>query len=343
MFQILVINLGGTSSKVAIFQDDKALIEKTIRHNVKDMEGKALSYQQLDYREDLIRNWLDSENIFIDELDAIAIRGATVKEASQSGTYLVDGRYKKLLMELYIPEQPLVNGIRIVTPLALRLIADKNIPIYITDPPSVNELQPIARISGLAEYERRSRFHALNQKAVARKHAKTIGKDYDKCNFIVAHLGGGISIGAHYKGKVIDVNDAGEGYGPFSPDRAGTVSTEAMLDMCYNRGFTYDEVFRHIRGEAGVYAHLKTKDLKQVENLMHNGNANATLIFQTMAYQVAKEIGSFVSVLKGNVDAIILTGGIIYSQSMTSLISKYVESFGPIAVYPGEFENPTKS
>lgn len=339
MFKILIINLGGTSSKVAIYERNEVLIEMILDHDIYDMQRFPLSGQQLKYREGLIRNWLDKEKVSIDDLDAIAIRGATIPEAKQSGTYLVNDYYKKLLLELYIPEEPLVNGIRIVTPLAFRLIEDRTIPVYITNPPSVDEMQPIAKLSGLSEYTRKGRFHALNQKAVAYKHATSLGQSYDECNFIVAHMGGGISVGAHEKGKVVDVNDAGDGYGPFSPDRAGTVSTEVMLDLCFNRGLTYEEIYTYIRGEAGIYSYLKTRDMREVETLIDNGSIKALLIFQAMAYQIAKEIGSCAAVLKGNVDAILLTGGISYSQRMVSLITEYVKLFAPVTVYPGEYEN----
>jgi butyrate kinase len=339
MFNILVLNLGGTSTKVAVFRDTQVEDEYTFRHSDEDISRLPLSAQQLEYREDLVKKWLKENGHTIERFDAVAVRGATIREANRSGTYLVKGFYKELLMELFIPEQPLVNGIRIVTPLALNLVGDLNIPIYITDPPSVDELQPIAKVSGLVEYERRGRFHALNQRAVARKHAQSLGKSYKECRLIVAHMGGGISVGAHQDGVVIDVNDAGDGYGPFSPDRAGTVSTEAMLDMCFNKKLSYQEVYRHIRGEAGIFAHLGTKDIRIVEQRIKSGDKKARLIFDAMVYQVAKEIGSCAAVLKGKADAILLTGGISYSEMVVSSIKNYVEAFAPVTVYPGEYEN----
>lgn len=339
MYLILVLNLGGTSSKLSIYQESELLVGHSIAHPDEEIRRRPLSSQQLDYRLELVESWLAQNGRTMDDFQAVAIRGATIREASRSGTYLVTGTYENLLMKLYIPEEPLVNGIRIITPLAIRLVGDRKIPIYITDPPSVDEMQPVAKVSGLEEYPRRGRLHALNQRAVARKHAAAIGKTYDQCRFVVAHLGGGVSVGAHCGGKIIDANDAGDGYGPFSTDRAGTVSTETMLDLCYDRGMTREQVYRHIRGEAGIYAHLGTRDMRKVERRMQQGDSKAELIYKAFVYQAAKEIGSMATVLKGRLDAILLTGGISHSKQLTAAIQEYVSGIAPVEVYPGEFEN----
>jgi butyrate kinase len=264
MHRILVINLGSTSSKVAVFEDETLKCDATLRHE-EEMKLKPTAANQCERRKELVLNWLAEKGYSMSDFDAIAARGATIFEAQKGGTYLVDGKYKELLLELYIPDKPLIHGNRIITPLCLSLVEGLNIPIYITDPSSVNEMIPIARLSGIKGFERRGRFHALNQKMAARKHALAIGKDYEDCRFVVAHMGGGISVGAHAMGKVIDVSDAGEGYGPFTPDRAGTVGTEVMLTLSFDRGLSRAEVFRIIRGGGGLSSHLGTADLKEAE------------------------------------------------------------------------------
>jgi butyrate kinase len=337
--KILVLNLGGSSSKIAIYDDLRVLVDETLRHSKEDMAKAPLARDQLAYRRSLVLEWLEKNGESMDSFAAVAARGATIKEARRSGTYLVDGLYKELLLKLYVPDLPLVHGNRIITPLALGLVGERNIPIYITDPSSVDEMLPKAKLSGLKGYERRARFHPLNQKIVCRKHAEKLGKNYKDCRFVVAHMGAGISVGAHEFGVIIDANDAGEGYGPFTPERAGTVSTEAMLDMCYNRKLSYHDVFYAIRGHGGVMSHLGVADMRKVESMIDGGDKNAELVFEAMAYQMGKEIGSYAAALKGELDAIILTGGIAYSERMVSLIKSYVEKFAPVAVYPGEFEN----
>ena len=339
MYTILVINLGGTSTKLSIYDGLELKAEKSLNHPVEEVKTRPLASQQLEYRKELILDWLSSLGMDMDSFSAVAVRGATVKVASRGGTYRVTGVYKELLLELFVPEKPLVHGIRVVTPLALTLVGERNIPIYITDPPSVNQLQEIARFSGLAEYERRARFHALNQRMVARKHAETLGKRYEDCCFVVAHLGGGISIGAHEHGRVVDVSDAGDGYGPFSTDRAGTVATEAMLDMCFARALPYDEVYAKIRGGGGLMSHLGTTDLREVEARAAAGENLAALVFNAMCYQIGKEIASYAAVLKGKAEGILLTGGLSRSEKLVALLSEYVEWISPVTVYAGEYEN----
>ncbi|MDR1043918.1 MAG: butyrate kinase [Candidatus Adiutrix sp.] len=339
MSKILILNLGGTSSKVAVYDGTLLLVEQTLRHTEENMRAAPTAREQLEYRKSLILAWLAEKQLSMSYISAVAVRGATIKIAAQSGTYLVTGRYKQELMDLFIPDKPLIHGNRVVTPLALALVGDLDIPIYITDPSSVNEMSAKATISGVKGYQRRSRFHALNQKMVARKHAEKLGRDYRDCRFVVAHLGGGISIGAHESGRVTDANDAGDGYGPFSADRAGTVSTEAMLDMCYGRSLSQPEVYALIRGGGGLISHLGTGDLREVEAMADGGNEEAALIHDALVYQIAKEIGAYAAVLKFDLEAILLTGGMAYSQRLVNGLKEYIGKLAPVEVYAGEFEN----
>jgi butyrate kinase len=339
MFKILVLNLGGTSSKIALYEDLALKHDVTIRHSKEEMAAAPNCREQIPYRKALILQYLDSIGEKIENISAIAARGATIPEAYQGGTYLVEGKYRELLLELYTPDLPLIHGNRIITPISLSLTEGHSIPIYITDPSSVNELSPMAKLSGLKEYDRRGRFHALNHKMVGRKHAEKLGKSYKDCRFVVGHLGSGISIGVHENGRVVDVNDAGEGYGPFSPDRAGTVGTEVMMTICFDKGLSKNEALRTVRGRGGLFSHLGTDDLRIVESRVDDGDEYASLVMETLFYQIAKEIGYCAAVLKFDLDAIILTGGLAYSERLVSRIKEYVQKIGPVVTYPGEFEN----
>jgi butyrate kinase len=339
MFKILVLNLGGTSSKVAIYEDTKVKADHTIRHSEEDLKNAPLSRDQLQYRKKLVLDWIAQNGERMENFSAVAARGATIPEAYRGGTYLVDGKYKDLLLELYIPDKPLIHGNRMITPLSLALTEGLNIPVYITDPSSVNELTDIAKVSGIKGFERRGRFHALNQRVVGRKHAEKIGKPYKDCRFVVAHMGAGISVAAHRDGLIVDVNDAGEGYGTFTPERAGTVATEVMLTLSYDKGLSKSEVFRMIRGGGGFMSHLGTSDLRKVEAMVDGGDKYAELVMQALFYQIAKEIGSYAAVLKFDLDAILLTGGLAYSKRLTETLIDHVGKIAPVVLYPGEFEN----
>lgn len=339
MYKILVLNFGGTSSKVAIYHDEKVFADETIRHSDEDMAKNPLSKHQLEYRRQLVKEWVESKGEKINGFDAIAGRGAYVEGAYKSGTYIVDESYKNALLTKFIPDLPLSHGTRLVLPIALEFTKECNIPIYITDPVSVDELQPIARISGFAEYNRVAGFQPLNQKAVARKYAAKIGKEYKDCRLIIAHMGSGISIGAHVGGRVIEVNDCGHGYGPISPERAGTVSARVMMEISYSGKYTQQELYNKIITKSGVFAHLGTKDMREVERRIGEGDKKAALVYEAMAYSIAKEIGQCYAALCCKADGLLFTGGLAYSKMLTDLICKYVGSIAPIEIYPGEFEN----
>ncbi|MDU1326207.1 MAG: butyrate kinase [Clostridiales bacterium] len=339
MHQILVLNLGGTSTKVAVYRDEICLAEKTLRHGPKDMSAHPTSREQVIYRSKMIASWLQELGLSIDDIDALACRGCYIREAKQSGTYLMNDVLKERTLEIYFPDKPPVHGIPLILPVALKLLDGRKRPIYVTDPTSVDEKLPEACLSGTPAIVRLGRFHPLNQKAVARKVAASLGKKYEECRFVVAHLGAGISVGAHQYGRVIDVNDVGLGDGPFTPERAGSVPNGQLMDICFSGQYTRDEVFKMLRGQGGVMGYLGTNNMQEVEERITRGDEKAALVFQAMALQISKEIGACCATLKGNVDAIIITGGIAHSQRMTHAITSYVGSFAPIKIIPGEFEN----
>lgn len=338
MFKILVLNLGGTSTKVAVYEDEKLLAQKTLRHSAEEMAKYGTSALQVDYRTEMIREWLCEIGVSMDELAALAVRGAYIKEAKQSGTYLVNENLRNRMLALYHPDKPMVHGIPLILPVAYKLLDDIERPIYVTDPTSVDEKLPEACLSGSPYFERLGRFHPLNQKAAARFAAKELGKKYEECNFVVAHLGAGISVGAHRKGRVIDVNDVGLGDGPFTPERAGGVPVGQLIDLCFSGKYSYDQVFRILRGEGGVMGYLGTTDMLEVEKRIDEKDEKAALVFRAMALQISKEIGACCASLCGDVNEIILTGGIAYSKRMTDMITSYVGKFAPVKVIPGEFE-----
>jgi butyrate kinase len=202
----------------------------------------------------------------------------------------------------------------------------------------VDELQPEARLSGHPLLPRRSIFHALNQKAVARRAAKDLGKRYQDCRLVVAHLGGGISVAAHDRGQVVDVNNALDGEGPFTPERSGTLPAGQLVELCFSGKYSRDEVMRMVKGKGGLAAYLGTTDVREVEKRIAEGDPEAEAVFRAMAYQISKEIGAQSAVLEGKVDAIVLTGGIAYSERLVKLVSDRVKAFAPVLVYPGEDE-----
>lgn len=338
MSKILVLNLGGTSTKVAAYNDENLMAEKTLRHSAEEMEKYNTSALQVEYRAGMIRDWLAESSLAVEDFDAFAVRGAYIKEAKQSGTYLVNPVLRDKMLALYHPDKRMVHGIPLILPVAYNLLGGREVPIYVTDPTSVDEKLPEACLSGSPYFERLGRFHPLNQKAVARLAAKELGKKYEECNFVVAHLGAGISVGAHRRGRVIDVNDVGLGDGPFTPERAGGVPVGQLMDLCFSGKYTYDEVFRILRGKGGVMGYLGTSDMREVERRIEAGDEKAALVFRAMALQISKEIGACCASLCGDVDQIIITGGIAYSKRMTDMIGEYVGKFAEIKLMPGELE-----
>lgn len=333
VFKILVINPGSTSTKIAVFDNEELIFGKILRHSSQDIGQYKKIYDQLEFRKKVIEDTLEGGGIKIEELHAVIGRGGLLKPI-QGGTYIIDDKMVKDLKEGILGEHASNLG-----GIIAKEIGDKvNIPSYIVDPVVVDEMDEVARVSGIPEIDRKSIFHALNQKAIARKAANELGKKYEECNFIVAHMGGGISIGAHKGGRVIDVANALDGEGPFSMERSGSIPIGELIKMCFSGKYTEDEIKKKINGNGGMIAYLDTNDVREIENRINNGDKKAKLIHEAMVYQISKEIGACASVLKGNVDAVLLTGGIAYSKLVIESIKERVGYIGKIMVYPGEDE-----
>ena len=333
LFLILVINPGSTSTKVAVFRDKEPVFTETLRHSTEELSKYKSIIDQFEFRTQAILNMLKEKGISLSEIDAIVGRGGLLKPI-ESGTYIVN---EKMIEDLKKAERgehaSNLGGI-----IAYTLAKEHNIPAYIVDPVVVDELEDIARITGMPEIEKSSIFHALNQKAIARRLAADLNKKYEEVNLIIAHLGGGISIGAHKHGRVVDVNDALNGEGPFSPERAGGLPVLDLVKLCYSGKYTYQEMKKKLIGQGGIVAHLGTNDVREVYKKIEEGDKKAELVLEAMAYQTAKEIGAMAVVLKGHVDAIGITGGIAYNEDFVKRISERVKFIAPVYVYPGEDE-----
>ncbi len=333
IFRLLIINPGSTSTKIAVFDNEKPVLEETLRHSNEELAPYTTVFEQYEFRKNVILDTLNSKGINITKLSAVVGRGGLLRPM-EGGTYKVNENMLEDLKVGVMGQHASNLGGVIANEIALQL----NIPAFIVDPVVVDELEEIARISGMPEIKRISIFHALNQKAVARRAAKDLGKAYEDINLIVAHMGGGISVGAHKNGRIIDVNNALDGEGPFSPERSGGLPVGALIKMCFSGNYTIDEMKKKIVGKGGLVAYLGSNDGREVEKMISNGDKNAELVYKAMAYQVAKEIGSCAAVLEGKVDAICLTGGLAYDKALISWVKERVEFISEVRVYPGEDE-----
>ena len=332
-YKILAINPGSTSTKIAVFENEKLLYEKTLRHSSEEIDRYEKIYDQLEFRKDAIERSLKEASLNIFDLDAVVGRGGLLKPI-RGGTYEVnDNMIKDLKAGVLGQHASNLGGI------IAREIADKaSIPSYIVDPVVVDEMEEVARVSGIPEISRISIFHALNQKAIGRRAAKDMNKKYEDCNFLIVHMGGGITVGAHKKGRVIDNTNGLDGEGPFSPERSGGLPVGELTKLCYTDKFNKEEIGKRIKGNGGIVAYLGTNDIREVESMISKGNKKAELIYNAMVYQICKEIGAYSTVLKGDVDAIILTGGIAYSNKIKKMIEESVKFIAPVKSYPGEDE-----
>lgn len=333
-YSILVINPGSTSTKIAVYLDSRQLFSKNISHSYNELSYYAHITDQLHYRKQIIINELQKTGIDIKTMHAVIGRGGLVHPIP-SGTYTVNETLKTDLRNGIMGEHASNLGGLIAAELADEI---EGCVAFIADPVVVDELDDVVRVSGHPLFKNYSIFHALNQKAVARRYAKEAEKVYESLNLIVAHMGGGISVGAHSKGRVIDVNNGLDGDGPFSPERSGTLPAGQLAKLCYSGHYTYDEVKKMITGKGGVAAHLGTNDMRQVIARIKENDDQARLIFEAMCYQTAKSIGAMAAVLEGKVDAILLTGGVVFSSEVVEYITNKVGFIAPIAIYPGEDE-----
>lgn len=332
-YKLLIINPGSTSTKIGVYENEKEIFVETLRHSSDEIAKYDSIFEQKEFRKSVIMSVLKENNFDVNTLDAVVGRGGMLKPIP-GGTYEVN---EALLNDLKVGVQgehaSNLGGI-----LANEIAKEVGGRAFIVDPVVVDELEPVARISGVPELPRKSKFHALNQKAVAKRFGKESKIGYENLNLIVVHMGGGVSVGAHKNGKVIDVNNALDGDGPFSPERSGSVPVGDLIKMCFSGEYTQEEVYKKIVGKGGYVAYLNTNDARDVLREKVEGNKFAELIYNAFIYQVAKSIGEMATVLKGKVDSIILTGGIAYSPIVVSDIKERVEWISNVAVYPGEDE-----
>jgi butyrate kinase len=333
-YKILAINPGSTTTKIAVYENTQLLFIRNIRHSSEELATFDKITDQFTFRKDLIVKELQDADIDIRSLSVIIGRGGLIHPIP-SGIYEVNEKMKIDLVHSPIGEHASNLGGLIADDLAAMI---PGVKAYIVDPVVVDEMQAVAKFTGHPLFARISIFHALNQKAIGRTHAESLDKKYNDLNLIIAHLGGGISVGAHQKGVVIDVNNALDGDGPFSPERSGTLPVGSLVKLCFSGKYTEKEIKSMIKGKGGLVAYLGTNDAWEVELRAKDGDPLAVQIQDAMCYQIAKEIGAMAAVLGGNVDHILLTGGIAHNPYLVDYVSKMVSFIAPVVVYPGEDE-----
>ena len=332
--RILTINPGSTSTKIAVYEGEQAILQSTLRHSLEELQIFPSIVDQFSFRKGLIVDALRQADIDIHSISMVVGRGGLVHPI-ESGIYEVNDAMAEDLRNGVMGEHASNLGGLIARDIVKDL---NNVKAYIADPVVVDELQDVARISGHPQFKRLSIFHALNQKAIARCYAKDVGKLYEELNLIVAHLGGGISVGVHRKGRVVDVNNALNGEGPFSPERSGGLPVWQLAEFCLSGKADAKTISKMITGSGGIVAYLGTNNAYEVEKAAEQGDPKATLIQEAMFYQISKEIGAGAAVLAGEVDAILITGGIAYNPYAIDYFKKYTEFIAPVHVYPGEDE-----
>ncbi|MBL7904118.1 MAG: butyrate kinase [Bacteroidales bacterium] len=329
---VLVINPKNTSSKIAVYKDSKMCFLKTIKYTDEQLAACGSIPGQVEMRKKAILQELKDNDINVNKLQIVVARGGLIKPV-KSGVYEVNQLMREdLLKGVMGMHATNLGGI-----IASDIAALTNARAIIADPVVVDELEDVARISGHPLFERKSVFHALNQKVVARKYAKSISRKYEELNLLVVHAGGGgISVGAHKSGKVIDVNQAFDGDGPFSMERAGTLPTGDLIRLCFSGNYTEQEIHQMITARGGLYAYLGTNNLNTIEKRIIDGDEKASFIMYAMAYQVAKEVGAMCTVLEGKPDAIILSGDLFHQRFFTEHVTRKIEKIAQIAIYPDE-------
>lgn len=329
--RVLVINPGATSTKISVFEEDQEVFKKNIEHSASDLAPFEHVIDQFEYRMKLIKQALKDAGFEPHDFNAVCGRGGLLRHIS-SGTYEINDR---VLNDIYNPLYG-EHASNLGTILAKAIADEVGVKAYFVDPVSVDEMTEVAHVSGFAGMQRESFFHALNQKSMARKAAKQLNKNYEDINLIVVHIGGGVSIAAHEKGRVVDVYNVKD-EGSFSMDRGGSLPVNAVINFCFS-GKTKAEVKKTLGTKAGVFSYLETRDFREVENRAFSGDKKAKLIFDALVYQYCKDIGAMAAVLKFNVDAIVLTAGMAHSKRLCDAISDYVGKLAPIIILPGEEE-----
>ena len=331
-YKVLAINPGSTSTKIAVYTDDEPTFTQSISHSAEDLARFSQVVDQFDWRKELIEKALADNGIKLSDLSAVIGRGGLINPV-ESGVYEVNDALIHDLRNARMQHASNLGG------LIARDIADEiGVKAYIADPVVVDEMMPYARISGMPELPRTSVFHALNQKAVARLYARESDRKYEDLNLIVCHMGGGCTVSAHRRGRVIDTTNALDGCGPISPERSGSLPPGPLIKLCFSGKYTEAELMRMVHGAGGLMAHLGTTSVPEVLDRILNRDLHAMLVLRGMCYSIAKEIGAMSVALKGDVDAILITGGIAHSKRVTDFIAGHVDFIAPIYVYPGENE-----
>ena len=335
IYRILVINPGSTSTKIGVYDNETCIAEAVARHTKEELipyTGKDGDvYGQKDMRLDLVRQMLSENEISMQSLDAVVGRAGRLPPMA-SGTYEAND---ELMKDVPVP---LVHAALLGAIMAKEIGEQNKVPSFFVDPTVVDEITPVARITGIPQIKRSIIFHALNQKAVARRYAKSIGKKYEDCSLVIAHLGGGISVAAHDHGVVVDVTNASNGEGPMSPERAGKIPAIPLVEMCFSGKYTQKEIKSFFTKKGGLNAYLGHSDFRKLEQMYVDGDEMGSLLFQAMAYGIAKDIGAMYVVLDCKIDAVILTGGLVYSKRFTDMIQNKIKGLGEIMLFPGEDE-----
>ena len=332
-YRILSINPGSTSTKIGLFENEKIIFKTSIEHTPEDLKPFKDIKDQYEFRLNTVIQTLEKENIDINSIDAFSGRGGSLEPCS-GGTYLINDLMYKDASQMKIVKHPSALGIVIA-----KNLGDKyGKPSFCVNPPDVDEFIVEARITGIPDVYRESRIHALNQKEIAIRYAKKINKNYKNLNLIICHLGGGISIAAHRKGKMIDCNDIVNGDGPMTPNRSGFLPVKAVLKMCTEETYTKDQIKSFIGKNGGLTAWLGTNDIRKVHQMIEKGNQKAKIILDAMIYQIIKQIGAMYASLKCNCSAIILTGGIANDKYVKDKIKAYCKKMAKVVTMPGEFE-----
>lgn len=331
-YKILAINPGSTSTKIALYEDEKPLLDLTLRHTTEEISRFADIIDQLDWRRGLILGALRDNNHELSSLSAVIGRGGLIRPVP-AGVYEVNSRMRYDLRHAQMKHACNLGGL-----LAAQIAHMAKAKAYIADPPVVDEMDDVARVTGMPMCTRKPIFHALNQKAIARLHCEREGLVYEQSNLIVAHMGGGISVAAHRQGRIVDVNNALDGDGPFAPDRAGSLPSSELIKVCFSGQYTREELLKFISSKGGLVAYLGTNSVMEVMQRIGQGDQRAQKMLEAMCYNISKQIGAMGAVLAGKVDGILLTGGIAYNNPVVEYIREHCSFIAPLTVYPGENE-----
>ena len=331
-YKILAINPGSTSTKVALYDEERPLLELTLRHSTEELAQFPNVIDQLDWRRGLILSALREREFKLRDLSAVIGRGGLIRPVV-AGVYEVNSRMRYDLRNARMKHACNLGGL-----LAAQIAHMAGVKAYIADPPVVDEMEDVARITGMPMCQRKSIFHALNQKATARLHCKRAGFVYEEVNLIVAHMGGGISVAAHCRGRIVDVNNALDGDGPFAPDRAGSIPSSELIKACFSGKYSKEELLKFVSSKGGLVAYLGTNSVIQVMERIAQGDQRARKVLDAMCYNISKQIGAMAATLCGDVQGILLTGGIAYNEPVVEYIRQRCGFIAPVTVYPGENE-----